>query len=113
MPLPLLLQVALFGFLAICTSSCQSSHSNNEILAELTDGFHTNNQKLTASNEDIFLSLKMKADDPRTEEKIATWLPKAEHIKAISSQIVNYLDSLQTLLSVVFFNLSSTNQLFK
>jgi hypothetical protein len=59
----------------------------------------SNNTNLAASNENVFIALQMKADDVRTKEKASLWLPKAEQIKAISSGIMNYLDSLRVVVA--------------
>ncbi|MEO7532141.1 MAG: gliding motility protein GldM, partial [Sediminibacterium sp.] len=72
------------------------------VSAEILNAFKTVDQSLnTASsiidkkNGDIFKSFQRKLDDPKTHEKAAIWMPKAEQARKLSEDMYAYIDGLK------------------
>src|ERR1700733_11961646 len=72
------------------------------VSAEILNAFKTVDRSLmTASgiaeqkNQDIFKSFQRKLDDPKTHEKAAIWMPKAEIAKQKADELYKYLDNLK------------------
>ncbi len=72
------------------------------VSAEILNAFKTVDRSLmTASgiaeqkNQDIFKSFQRKLDDPKTHEKAAIWMPKAEAAKKYADALYLYLDNLK------------------
>lgn len=72
------------------------------VSAEILNAFKTVDRSLmTASgiveqkNQDIFKSFQRKLDDPKTHEKTAIWMPKAEQAKKLADEMYAYIDALK------------------
>ena len=72
------------------------------VSAEILNAFKTVDRSLmTASgiveqkNQDIFKSFQRKLDDPKTHEKAAIWMPKAEQAKKLADDLYKYIDDLK------------------
>lgn len=58
----------------------------------------TSNNNIAASNNTLYESLKDKLTKPESREKAAIWEPKAMQAKALSAEMMTYIDSLKLAL---------------
>ena len=58
----------------------------------------TSNNNISASNNTLYKSLEEKLTEPQSAEKAKIWEPKAMQAKALSAEIVTYIDSLKMAL---------------
>jgi gliding motility-associated protein GldM len=72
------------------------------VSAEILNAFKTVDRSLIAAseiiekkNQDIFKSFQRKLDDPKTHEKTAIWMPKAEQAKKLADEMYKYIDDLK------------------
>jgi gliding motility-associated protein GldM len=72
------------------------------VSAEILNAFKTVNKSLETTNATvdkstttIIQSLKDKLDDPKTHEKAAFWLPKAEQVQSYSTDVYSYIQGLK------------------
>jgi len=69
---------------------------------EILHAFHTVNNSLNTAtamveqkNVDIFKSFQKKLEDPKTKEKAAIWMPKAQKAKEIADALYTYIEDLK------------------
>ncbi len=72
------------------------------VSSEILNAFKTVDRSLITATEiverknvDVFKSFQRKLDDPKTKEKAALWMPKAQKAKALSDEMYNYLEALK------------------
>lgn len=72
------------------------------VSSEILNAFKTVDRSLMTATEiverknaDVFKSFQRKLDDPKTKEKAALWMPKAQKAKALSDEMYNYLEALK------------------
>jgi gliding motility-associated protein GldM len=72
------------------------------VSAEIINAFKTvdtslvkSNSTLSSATSEIYDALAASLDEPKTREKAAIWKPKADQVKALSSELSDYIDGLK------------------
>lgn len=72
------------------------------VSAEILNAFKTVDHSLNTASEiidkkngEIFKSFQKKLDDPKTHEKAAMWMPKAEQARKLSEEVYTYINGLK------------------
>ena len=72
------------------------------VSAEILNAFKTvdnslnkTNTAINTSTTNVMESFKIKLSDPKTHDKAATWMPKAEAAQKLTTDLYNYIESLR------------------
>ena len=114
-PYRLCLQFLPATLIFLCCS-CSSGEKKRDLVIIKALGESLGNSNKTLDNENMFLyhALHEKLTDPDTKESAIIWEPRAELIRNLSEDIINYMESLKNeLIKVADFETDKGEQSFR
>ncbi len=88
----------MINFMYLVLTAMLALNVSSEILNAFKTVDHslkTATEIVERKNTDVFKSFKRKFDDPKTHEKAAIWMPKAEKAKVLADEVYNYIEGLK------------------
>ncbi len=103
MPLPREPRQKMINVMYLVLTAILALNVSNEVINSfqvVNTSLVTSNNSIENANNTLFASLNEMKDKPGVKEKAAIWLPKAMQAKALSEEMMTYLDSLKFALKV-------------
>ncbi len=88
----------MINFMYLVLTAMLALNVSSEILNAFKTVDHslkTATEIVERKNTDVFKSFKRKFDDPKTHEKAAIWMPKAEKAKVLADEVYTYIEALK------------------